>query len=591
MVLTPRNPQKRLILFLDEVNLPKPDAYGTQRAAALTRQLVEQRGFWRLNPDGTDCFISLQRIQLAFACNPPTDAGRVPLPPRFLRHAPLLFVDSPTVDSLKQIYGAFARGLLRPIKSLRPCASALVGAMIEVYETSRMELNAEKQAHYVYSPRELSRWVRALYAALQHGEGDTSSGEIGAGRDDSGVSQTLLVRLWAYEGIRLFHDRLVAPDERAWTLSLIASAAERHFPGVGTAATAQPMLFTSWLNGDLREVEPAALSELLRQRARAFEQEELGAPLIVFDEATEHTLRIARVLRQPVGHMLLIGASGVGKTVLTRFAAWMEGFAVHQINASRAYTAQRFHEDLRALLRRTGVHGERVCFIFDEANALDASFLESMNALLASGEVPGLFEGEEHVLLMQQCREAAQRNGVAGEQTEQDLWRTFTQHVQRNLHVIFTMNPSGADWQGRSATSPALFNRCVINWFGQWAQGALLQVAAELTKPLELSMLVGGGAAKDDAKAAAGEEAREAEIRRKLVSCLVAVYEVAAGEEAGGEQVGRALGGRRQARNHLTSRHFLDCISQCVAIHAAKRKGLSEDAQHLERGLSRIEQT
>ena len=109
---------------------------------------------------------------------------------------------------------------------------------------------------------------------------------------------------------------------------------------------------------------------------------QLGARLVIFEEAVEHVLRIGRVLRQPVGHMLLIGASGVGKTVLTRFAAWMEGLAVHRINASRAYSAQRFHEELRALLRRAGVQGERICFIFDEANALDASFLESMNALV-----------------------------------------------------------------------------------------------------------------------------------------------------------------------------------------------------------------
>ena len=457
--------------------------------------------------------------------------------------------------------------------------------MIEVYETSRTELSAEKQAHYVYSPRELSRWVRALYSALQqHGDGDVS-GEAGAAEGGAETSQAHLVRVWAYEGLRLFHDRLVSPEERTWTISLFASVADRHFAGVGAAATAQPMLFTSWLNGRLQEGEPAALSELLRQRARAFEQEELGAPLIMFDEATEHALRIARVLRQPVGHMLLIGASGVGKTVLTRFAAWMEGLAVHQINASRAYTAQRFHEDLRALLRRTGVQGERVCFVFDEANALDASFLESMNALLASGEVPGLFEGEEHALLMQQCREAAQRNGVPGEQTEHDLWRAFTQQVQHNLHVVFTMNPSGSDWQGRTATSPALFNRCVINWFGQWGQGALLQVANELTTPLDLSALV-SSAPDGDAKAAAGAEAREAELRRKLVSSLVAVYEVAAGGEAASD-----VGGRWLPRNYLTSRHFLDCISQCVALHAAKRKELWEDAKHLERGLGRIEQT
>eukprot|EP00966_Prymnesium_polylepis_P324506 7380542-Prymnesium_polylepis.1 len=96
---------------------------------------------------------------------------------------------------------------------------------------------------------------------------------------------------------------------------------------------------------------------------------------------------------------------------------------------------------------------------------------------LASGEVPGLFEGDEHTLLMQQCREAAQRHcGANAEpQSEQELWRSFTQAVQRNLHVVFTMNPTGADWQRRSATSPALFNRCVVDWFGQWSRATLLQ--------------------------------------------------------------------------------------------------------------------
>lgn len=201
------------------------------------------------------------------------------------------------------------------------------------------------------------------------------------------VDASQLVRLWAFEGLRLFHDKLVTQEERVWTLHLFASTAERHFPGVGTAACMQPLLFSALLHGELAEVESSALSSHLKQRVVSFAQEELGQPLVIFDEAMEHTLRISRVLRQPVGHMLLIGHSGVGKTVLTRFAAWLEGLSVLQINASHAYTAQKFQEDLRVLLRRTGVQGERVCFIFDEANALDASFLEAMNALLASGEV------------------------------------------------------------------------------------------------------------------------------------------------------------------------------------------------------------
>jgi dynein heavy chain 1 len=32
-----------------------------------------------------------------------------------------------------------------------------------------------------------------------------------------------------------------------------------------------------------------------------------------------------------------------------------------------------------------------------------------MNALLASGEIPGLFEGEEYMALINQCKEAAMK--------------------------------------------------------------------------------------------------------------------------------------------------------------------------------------
>lgn len=60
--------------------------------------------------------------------------------------------------------------------------------------------------------------------------------------------------------------------------------------------------------------------------------------------------------------------------------------------------------------------------------------------------------------------------------SEEDLFRRFTREVQRNLHVVFTMNPAGADFDNRCTTSPALFNRCVVDWFGTWSSVALAQV-------------------------------------------------------------------------------------------------------------------
>ena len=44
------------------------------------------------------------------------------------------------------------------------------------------------------------------------------------------------------------------------------------------------------------------------------------------------------------------------------------------------------------------------------------------------------------------------------------------------------MNPANPDFSNRTASSPALFNRCVIDWFGDWSDDGLLQVAKEFIK-------------------------------------------------------------------------------------------------------------
>ena len=92
MILAPIQVQKWLVLFCDEINLPDEDKFGTQRVISFIRQLVERGGFYRTS-DQT--WVTLERIQFVGACNPPTDPGRKPLSPRFLRHAPVIYVDYP----------------------------------------------------------------------------------------------------------------------------------------------------------------------------------------------------------------------------------------------------------------------------------------------------------------------------------------------------------------------------------------------------------------------------------------------------------------------------------------------------------------
>ena len=566
--------QSWLVVFCDEINLPEEDTYGTQKVIMFMRQLVEQGGFWR----GDNVWVKINRIQFVGACNPPTDAGRVKMSHRFLRHVPLLLVDFPEKDSLMQIYRTFNGGVMKMFPNLKGETEAMTEAMVEVYTENQTRFTPKIQPQYFYSPRELSRWVRGIYEAIVN--------------MDQGITTEELTRIWAHEGLRLFCDRLVKEEDRKWCNEKICEIAQKWFAGVDfDIALKQPIFYTSWLSKDTRRVERDELKEFLAARLRVFYEEELDVPLVVFDEVLSHILRIDRVLRQPMGHLLLCGDSGAGKTVLSKFVSWMNGLNIFQIKAHSRYGMEDFCEDLRTVMRRVGVDGEKICFIFDESNVLSSGFLEAMNALLASGEVPGLFEGDDYNALMSACRDSAARDGVILD-SEEELWRRFTSIVQRNLHVVFTVNPSGGDWSNRSTTSPALFNRCVVDWFGTWGSKAMGEVGKEFTLKLDMgdAESIGGSWGIGDGEALMERVSEVFEgsggLRQAVVAALVDLHLIA--KETAGDAAAEPSS---ITRTFLSPRDYLTLIQNFVSSLNSRREQVEDEQLHVNAGLEKLRQT
>ncbi|CED84986.1 dynein heavy chain cytosolic [Phaffia rhodozyma] len=564
ILLAPTQIGRWLVVFCDEINLPAIDKYGTQRVISFIRQLVESGGFWRTSDMA---WVKLERIQFVGACNPPTDPGRVPLSHRFLRHAPLIMVDYPGEISLNQIYGTFNRALLKVIPNLRAYAEPLTEAMVSFYIASQARFTADIQAHYIYSPRELTRWMRGIYEAIRPLESLSVEG---------------LVRIWAHEALRLFQDRLVTEAEKKWTDDILDTTAENYFPSINHAeALVRPILFSNWTSRNYLAVDREELREYTKARLRVFHEEELDVQLVLFNDVLDHVLRIDRAFRQVQGHMLLIGVSGSGKTTLSRFVAWMNGLSIFQIKVSNHYNGDDFDEDLRTVLRRSGCKGEKICFIMDESNVLDSGFLERMNTLLANAEVPGLFEGDDYSALMTACKEGSQRDGLMLDSHE-ELYRWFTDQVAKNLHVVFTMNPPENGLASRAATSPALFNRCVLDWFGDWSDQAFYQVGYEFTQTLDLDIAT--YEAPSDFPVAYRDLLLPPTHRLAVVNALVYVHQSLYSINA------RLI--RQQGRyNHVTPRHYLDFIDHYVRLFNEKRDELEEQQRHLNIGLDKLRDT
>lgn len=564
LTLSPTQIGRWLVIFCDEINLPAPDTYGTPRAISFLRQLIEQNGFWRTTDKA---WVTLDRIQFVGACNPPTDAGRHPLGPRFLRHAPVVMVDYPGEVSLMQIYGTFNQAILKILPPLRGFADALTKAMVQFYLSSQARFTPDIQPHYVYSPREMTRWVRGVYEAMKPLEQLSVEG---------------LVRIWAHEALRLFQDRLVEEEERIWTVELVKQVATELFPSADLdVALRGPILFSNWLSKHYVSVEQEQLREFVKARLRTFCEEEVDVPLVLFNDVLEHALRIDRVFRQPQGHLILIGTSGSGKTTLSRFVAWMNGLSIFQIKVHGKYSAEDFDDDLRGVLRACGCRGQKVCFIMDESNVLDSAFLERMNTLLANGEVPGLFEGDEYSALMTACKEGAQRQGLLLD-SQEELYRWFTQQIVRNLHVVFTMNPPQEGLSSKAATSPALFNRCVLNWMGDWSDQALYQVGLELTQSLDLD--------KADFRAPDGIPIvyRDLQLppshRDAIINAMVYIHHSV-------HRTNTRLEKLQGRKTFLTPRHYLDFVAQFVKLFHEKREDLEDQQRHLNVGLEKLRDT
>ncbi|KAL3074126.1 hypothetical protein niasHT_033334 [Heterodera trifolii] len=245
------------------------------------------------------------------------------------------------------------------------------------------------------------------------------------------------------------------------------------------------------------------------------------------------------------------------------------------------YKAADFDEDIRRVLRRAGCKNEKICFIMDESNMMETGFLERLNTLSTNGEVPGLFEGDDFNTLLSQIKKGAQSQGIKLGSTE-ELYKWFTAQIVQNLHVVFTMNPSGDGLRERASTSPALFNRCVLDWFGDWSNSALFQVGHELTSMCEIDK-------SDYTPPAALDHCcdrlpTEIAYRDAVVNSFVHIHNIVRKTNVAESRKGHRV-------MAITPRHFLDMIKHFVMISKEKRDELADEQIHLNNGLRKIKET
>ena len=486
---------KKVVIFVDDLNMPSKEKYGAQPPVEILRQMIDQGG-WYDYKDKEKPFRQIVDKIFISAMGPP-GGGRTFITPRILRHVHLVSLTAFDDDTLNRIFQTilhwyFTKSNFSP--DVTKLESKIVMTTLEIYKIAMAELRpTPMKSHYLFNLRDFSKVILGICM--------TDKDRI---KDQESVIKLLTHEVW-----RVFGDRLTDEEDKNFLLRTLRDVIKKIFGAnfdnvmasldknkdgkVDTIDEIRALMFTDVFTA--RAAKPFYEEVTDFQRLQESLEEHLGnynstsdkpMDLVLFSFAIEHLLIILRILKQPGGNALLIGVGGSGRQSLTNLAAYIYDYRVMQIEIKNNYSRNDWREDLKAILKSAGAKNQPTVFVFTDSQIKEEGFVEDINTLLNTAEVPNLYTAEEKAELMELVRPVARQEGKAVDGTPVQLYNFFIEKVKKNLHIVLTFSPIGDALRNRIRMFPSLVNCCTIDWFSAWPDDALVSVAKNFVRDIDM---------------------------------------------------------------------------------------------------------
>eukprot|EP00931_Biecheleriopsis_adriatica_P059470 TRINITY_DN3558_c0_g1_i1.p1 TRINITY_DN3558_c0_g1~~TRINITY_DN3558_c0_g1_i1.p1 ORF type:complete len:4293 (+),score=1112.20 TRINITY_DN3558_c0_g1_i1:173-13051(+) len=491
---------RKCVVMVDDLNMPVKERFGAMPPIEILRQCMDTNAYgptggWFDRKESSHPFRSIVDVLFWAAMGPP-GGGRNFITPRVLGHMYLAGFPLLDDDNMAQIFNAILEWKFRADNYPSDVASLskkIVSATLEIYKNTSNELRpTPMKVHYTFNLRDFSKVVCGVLL-LKKSECE------GADRH---------VRLWVHEIFRVFGDRLIDDTDRDWMLTQVREQTKKIFQVSFDEIMSHLDVNKDGKVNTLDEVRTLFFGDMLSAAAspqRPYTecpdvvvlQKEIEAHLVSYNEMSskpmdlvcflymlEHLARVARVIKTPGGNALLVGVGGSGRQSCTRLACFMADFTVFQIEIAKGYDMVAFREDMKKMLQKAGGSDENTVFLFSDTQIKDEGFVEDVNNLLNTGEIPNLFPAEERVAICELVRKAATDEGKAPDGTLTQLFAFFIERCRAMVGCVVCFSPIGDNWRTRLRQFPSLVNCCTIDWYTAWPADALMAVATKFLQSI-----------------------------------------------------------------------------------------------------------
>nr|DBA32514.1 TPA: hypothetical protein GDO54_000298 [Pyxicephalus adspersus] len=552
---------ERLVLYLKDINLPKPDKWGTNSLVAFVQQVLTYHGFYDDNLE----WVGLENIQIVASMSAGGTIGRHKLTTRFTSVVRICAIDYPERDQLQTICSSYLEPVLRKSLQKHPVWSSaskihqLAGSLVQVYEQVRAKFSVDDHSHYLFTPCILTQWILGLFRYDLTG---------GSGKQ----SQDHVLEIVAYEARRLFCDRIVTSKERKVFDNILASVLQGDW---GSDALDNMADFFNVTWGALHEtgsvlapgqslpphgrplgrLNSADFKDVIKKGLIQFSRDNRELNILLFHEVLDYISRVDRVLSFPGGSLLLAGRCGVGRRTVTSLVSHMHGAVLFTPKISRGYELKQFRNDLKQVMQMAGIEGQQVVLLLEDYQFVHLTFLEMINSLLSSGEVPGLYTTEELEPLLSPLKDQASEDGFTG-----PVFSYFTYKVLQNLHIVLIMDCTNTNFTINCESNPALYKKCSVQWMEGWSDRSMKEIPRMLFSDTSQEK------EKDHKKSASGCAFKG---NADFYNSFLVIHESCKAHGA-------------------TPRRYMTFLQVYEALFDSKRTELTKKQKHLQAGVSKL---
>lgn len=456
---------KSMYLFIDELNMPALETYGAQPPNELLRQCIDSKGFY----DTSKLFFkSIQDVVVIAAMGPP-GGGRNEVSPRLLSKFHLMWMSNLSSPSMNKVFTTILHGFIQhEMPQYESLAQPIVNCSVDIYLRIQKELlPTPYKSHYTFNLRDLSKVFQGILMI----------------KPINCETSTSLIKLWTHECARVFRDRLINSDDSKLFDRILIEQLKKDLPDSNfDEKLLDNTLFGNFMvksiEKDYKEIN-CSLSTIQDSLMEYVDDYNINSSskmeLVFFQDAIFHLARISRILSQPRGNALLVGVGGSGRHSLTLLASYIAEYNVKQIEITRGYGLVEWRDDIKNVLMSTGCNNRPTVFLFSDTQIVSESFLEDLNNILNSGEVPNLYQPDDIERIITALTPLAKANGIR--ETKDSILQYYTSLIRDNLHLVLCMSPIGSNFRARCRKFPSLVNCCTIDWFSAWPEDALFSVA------------------------------------------------------------------------------------------------------------------